>query len=313
MDAHLGGFFMSEIYQRYEKPVLNIDQQLELLVKQGLLVKNPKRVLHYLRFIGYHRLSGYFRTFQLQNTSEHIFKKGTTFDSIISLYIFDRKLRLLVMDAVERIEVAIRTTISSTMCEKYGPHWYLKPMLFKSSFNYKDLIKTIEYETGFNNRKKQNKSCGTYFKNYNKPYLPPVWIVAEALSVGAWSNIFSNLRSRKDRKQISDQYYLHYNIMSSWLQSFTYLRNLCAHHSRIWNRKFTVKPKVANKFKRHLQNNTGFYAQAAVLNVFLSVVADGSRWQYRLLDLLDNNPDIQLEKMGFFKNWNNDPFWRILK
>jgi len=138
---------MSEIYQRYEKPVLNIDQQLELLVKQGLLVKNPKRVLHYLRFIGYHRLSGYFRTFQLQNTSEHIFKKGTTFDSIISLYIFDRKLRLLVMDAVERIEVAVRTTISSTMCEKYGPHWYLKPMLFKSSFNHPGCIHLLIFET----------------------------------------------------------------------------------------------------------------------------------------------------------------------
>ena len=77
--------------------------------------------------------------------------------------------------------------------------------------------------------------------------------------------------------------------------------------------KFTVTPKVANKFKEHFQNNTGFYAQAAVLNVFLSVIADGSRWQYRLLDLFNNSPDIQLEKMGFFKNWLNDPFWRILK
>jgi len=168
------GFFMSKIYQPYEKTVLNIDQQLELLVKQGLIVKNPKRVLHYLRFISYHLLSGYFRTFQLQNTSEYIFKKGTTFDSIISLYIFDRKLRLLVMDAVERIEVAVRTTISSTMCEKYGPHWYLKPMLFKSSFNHQGLIETIERETGFNNPKKQNKSCGNYFKNYSKPHLPLV-------------------------------------------------------------------------------------------------------------------------------------------
>ena len=168
------GFFMSEIYQHYEKTVLNIDQQLELLIKQGLIVKNPKRILHYLRFIGYHRLSGYFRTFQLQNTSERIFKNGTTFDSIISLYIFDRKLRVLVMDAVERIEVAVRTTISYTMCERYGPHWYLKPMLFKSRFNHKGLINKIERETGFDNKKKQNKSCSNYFKNYNNPYLPPV-------------------------------------------------------------------------------------------------------------------------------------------
>jgi hypothetical protein len=63
-----------------------------------------------------------------------------------------------------------------------------------------------------------------------------------------------------------------------------------------------IKLDYAIKCKKHLQNNTGFYAQAAVLNIFLSVIADGSRWQYRLLDILDNNPDIQLEKMGFFKN-----------
>lgn len=134
---------MSKDYQFYEKPALNIDQQLEILIKQGLIVKNPERVLHYLRFIGFHRLSGYFRTFQIQNTPEHIFKNGTTFDSIISIYIFDRKLRLLIMDAVERIEVAVRTTISSTMGEKYGSHWYLEQVLFKSKFNHKDLIKTI--------------------------------------------------------------------------------------------------------------------------------------------------------------------------
>jgi len=96
--------------------------------------------------------------------------------------------------------------------------------------------------------------------------------------------------------------------MSSWLHSFTYLRNLCAHHSRLWNRKFTVKPKVANKLKKHFQNNASFYAQAAVLNVFLSVIADGSRWQCRLLDLLTIIPIYSLEKMGFFKNWHNDPF-----
>ena len=215
------------------------------------------------------------------------------------------------MDAVERIEVALRATISHTMCEKHGAHWYLKGELFKTNFNHNDLIRKIERETGYRNLKKQNDSCKKYFKTYKDPPLPPSWIMAEVLPIGTWSYIFRNLRSRKDRREISDQFGLHFNILSSWLHSFTYLRNLCAHHSRLWNRKFTVKPLIAKKFKNHLKNNTTFYAQAVVLNVFLSVIADGTRWQYRLLDLLINNQNLPIESMGFYKNWHKDPFWRI--
>lgn len=302
---------MSGTSQFYQQPPLTIEQQLQVLIRRGLVIKNPHRVRHYLRFIGYYRLSGYFRSFQVPGHPDHIFKKHTTFDSILQLYIFDRKLRLLVMDAVERIEVAVRATISNTMSEKHGAHWYLKSELFKTNFNHDDFLKKVEHETGYKNPKKQNDSCQHYFKRYKKPPLPPSWIVAEVLSIGTWSNIFRNLRSHKDRKKISDQYYLHFNIMTSWLHSFTYLRNLCAHHSRLWNRKFTVKPIIAKKFKKHLENNTSFYAQAAVLNVFLSVIADGSRWQYRLLDLLRNHQNIAIERMGFIENWYKDPFWRI--
>ena len=141
LDAHLGGFFMSDTSRFYQKPPLNIDQQLEALIHRGLVVENPDRVRHYLRFIGYYRLSGYFRSFQIPGHPDHFFKKHTTFDSVLQLYIFDRKLRLLVMDAVERIEVAVRATISNTMSEQYGAHWYLKSELFKTNFNHDDLLK----------------------------------------------------------------------------------------------------------------------------------------------------------------------------
>ena len=308
---NLVGFFMSRIHRRYDKPVLNIEEQLELLNHRGLVVTNPDRARHYLRFIGYYRFAGYFPPFLIPRHPDRIFKENVTFDLILEVYVFDRKLRLLAMDAVERIEVAIRTTISQAMGEKYGPHWYLKSELFKTNFNHKDLIEKIELETGYRKFKKQNDSTKEYFKTYKKPYLPPGWVIAEVLPIGTWSYIFRNLRARKDRKKIGDQYGLHFNILSSWLHSFTYLRNLCAHHSRLWNRKFTVKPVIAKKFKDHLSDNATFYAQAVVLNVFLSVIADGSRWQYRLLDLLKSNQNIPVERMGFHKNWHEDPFWRI--
>ncbi|WP_446011931.1 Abi family protein [Candidatus Electrothrix sp.] len=99
--------------------------------------------------------------------------------------------------------------------------------------------------------------------------------------------------------------------MISWLHSFTYLRNLCAHHSRLWNRTFTVRPKVFKKYRKHFCNNYKLYAQMAVLNVFLNVIADGSGWQQRLSDLIDQNKGIPIQDMGFHTGWSSDPFWGI--
>jgi len=299
------------VSSQFKKPSLTLNQQLALLKNRGLIIDKPERVIHYLRFIGYYRLSGYFRTFQILNDPNHIFKNGTTFDSVLNVYIFDRRLRLLVMDAVERVEVAMRSTISNTMCEKYGPHWYMEPRLFHDTSKHNKLITAIEDGTGYMNPKKQNDFCKHYYTKYNDPHLPPSWMVAEVLPIGVWSSAYDNLKYRDDQKKISNFYGLHYIIMISWLHSFTYLRNLCAHHSRLWNRKFTIKPKIAKQYEKYLQPNDSFYANAAVLNVFLYVIADGSRWTYRLYDLLNNNNHIPIHEMGFPTKWSDDSFWRI--
>ncbi|WLE98110.1 MAG: Abi family protein [Candidatus Electrothrix communis] len=266
---------------------LNPHEQISLLRKRGLVLPNPERTLHYLKFIGYYRLSGYFPPF-LDSSGK--FQKNTSFDQVLNYYIFDRKLRLLVMDAVERIEVAVRTTISNTLCVQHDEYWYQNSALFIHGYNHHQLLKIV--------REKTNT-------------FPPSWKVAEELSFGVWSKIFSNLKSRELQKEICKPYSIDYTIMTSWLRSFTYLRNLCAHHERLWNRTFTVKPKVLKKYRKHFINNSKFYSQAAVLNVFLDVIADGSGWQQRLSDLIDQNKEIPLQNMGFHSGWSSDPFWGI--
>jgi len=301
---------MSGVRKPYNKSVLTIDEQLKTLFARGLQIPDPRRVQHYLRYIGYYRFSGYFPTFLAHD--QYRFQDDVKFDSILDLYVFDRKLRLLVMDAVERIEVAVRSLFSNFMCEKYGAHWYLKRQLFKADFKHHVFIGKVEYETGYRNHKKRDYYCRRYFETYSNPYLPPSWVIAEALSIGTWSHLFSKLRSRKDRKNLGDQLGLHFKVLTSWLHSLTYLRNLCAHHSRLWNRTFTVKPMVAKKFKEQLRNNASFSAQASVLNLFLVVIADGTRWQNRLFNLLEENQNISIKEMGFSDKWYEDPFWRII-
>jgi len=136
------GIFMSEKDQQkiYNKPALNEKEQLELLLSRGLVVSNHQRARHYLQFIGYYRLSGYALFYQDRHS--HNFYPNTNFDDILNLYIFDRELRLLVMDAVERIEVAIRACISNSLSLKHGSHWFLKPELFIPSYRH-DLLAAL--------------------------------------------------------------------------------------------------------------------------------------------------------------------------
>jgi abortive infection bacteriophage resistance protein len=100
---------VSETKEVFNKPPLDLDPLIELLKKRGLNIDNIETAKYYLKFIGYYRLSAYFLSFQdaTNSNSHHQFKQGTTFDDVLNLYIFDRKLRLLVLDAIERIEVAM--------------------------------------------------------------------------------------------------------------------------------------------------------------------------------------------------------------
>lgn len=309
------GFFMSEIQKKtFDKPALSLDDQVTLLRSRGLIIPDETRIQHYLRFIGYYRLSGYALPFQENDVpgTLHTFKDGTSFDDILDCYIFDRELRLLVMDAIERIEVATRTVISDVMSERHGSHWFMDGRLFVDRYNHEGLLNRIKEETYFNRGKKHHlEFINHYYDNYDSPELPPSWMIAEVLSLGTWSIIFDHIKSRDDQREICKHFGIHHSIMRSWLHSLTYLRNLCAHHARIWNRCFTFKPAVMNAYSKQLERNDTFYAQAVVLHMFMDAIAKGSHWQHRLAELLKKHHKIDAARMGFPVDWQKDEFWRL--
>lgn len=297
----------------FDKPALNIDQQVDLLTNRGLNIPNPDRLHHYLHFIGYYRLSGYCRYFQITEDENHVFRPGTTFDNVLDLYIFDRELRLLIMDAIERIEVAVRSCITNEMGVPYGPHWFMNRRYFCDGAKHRSMLTKMREATANHNR--QEGFLQTYYANYDEPDLPPTWMVAEVMSIGTWSHLFSNLMNR-DKRRISGHFGLSPRVMSSWLHSLTYTRNLCAHHSRTWNREFSIQPMIARDYELQLRindqdNNHRFYAQAVVLYKFMYVIADGSNWQHRLSELFDKNPTVPIAEMGFPEDWKEDSFWQM--
>jgi len=98
--------------QHYDKPALNENDLIERYIERGLIITDRNRAARYLRHIGYYRLSPYTIPFQADRTT-HSFRPDTTFDDIFSIHVFDRQLRLLTMDALERVEVAVRSLNSS--------------------------------------------------------------------------------------------------------------------------------------------------------------------------------------------------------
>ncbi|HEY3913711.1 MAG TPA: Abi family protein [Verrucomicrobiae bacterium] len=301
----------------YTKPSFSHDQHLELLKKRGLIIANPALVIHYLNFIGYYRLSGYALPFQIPDkdlsTSPHTFRPGTTFEMILDLYIFDRELRLTVMDAIERIEVAVRASISNSMCQKYGPHWFVDKARFHPRFDHNEFLAELRDELKLDSNGELPKTKDVflrhYFEKYNHPEHPPSWMVSEILTFGKWSILYQSIRPREDQAAIADTFNLHYKIFSSWLHSITYLRNLCAHHSRLWNRHFAIPPAIMNDYRTHMDPNDRFCAQAAMLHILMQKISPESKWPKRLHTLMESHPSVPIKSMSFKENWQNDPFW----
>lgn len=294
----------------YSKPALSISEQIELLESRGLIISNKSYAQHFLQFISYYRLSGYTIVFEkrINGKRNHQFKNGTTFEDIINLYNFDRHLRMLVMDAMERIEVAVRAQICLTMALTYkDSHWYLRQDLFKSEFGHDSFLQKCKLEQ----EKSKERFVLHYKENYNSPASVPCWMMIELLPMGTWSRVYKDLVNRADKKQISDTFKLSPRELQSWLHCLTYIRNLCAHHARLWNRRFTVSPMTSTLYPHYFSPNTTFAAQAAMMHIILKVISPDSKWTVRLLDLFKNHLFIEPRIMGFPERWVEDEFWGL--
>ena len=335
----------------YEKPWTSFEEQLEILKKRGLSITDESKALGALKRIGYYRLSGYWYPFKKRSDSccdlmnpinikvqqqklkkekvEKIvldaFLKGATFENAVKLYVFDKKLRLLVLDAVERIEIALRTDISHTLGE-LDRFAYLEANHLSNDFTQK-----IDNKTGVSSHmtwvqshaKLINRSKDEFMKSYKTKYgLPvPIWIACEVWDFGTLSKLFSGLKPEHQIK-IARKYGISDGaVFGSWLKSLNYLRNVCAYHSRLWNRNIVDQPKKppegdAPLFECAWQNG---HTQARVFlllyitQFLLTKINPSSSWWTRLVALIDKDfpnldkLNIDLKSMGEIEGWRD---WR---
>lgn len=305
-DANHGGLFFMRKPNSYNKSALSPETLLKNLKNQGLIITDYQHAFNCLKTVSYHRLTYYFEPFMLHPHGQQKFKLQTAYEEIWRLYEFDRELRLLVSDALERIEVAFRTAISDSMSIQYNPHWYMKSEHFKNQkiyYQFKNQINEIcEREKQF--------AMKHYFDKYDYPQLPPSWIIIEHLSFGSCTSAFRNLKLLSDRKAICKIFGYHPTAIASWIDALRYTRNLCAHHARLWNRWFIISPKLSYLYGKNFDKENTFYEQAIIIQKLLSSVSSHSQWKKKLHTLFENNPSVPIEQMGFQKNWKTDSFWQ---
>lgn len=288
----------------YLKQALSFPDQLAQLQQRGLVVADPDRALQWLQRVSYYRLSAYFLPFK----DGEIFRPGTEFNDVAGLYIFDRKLRLLILDAIERIEVALRTAITYEIGHAYGPFGHTDPANFAPRFDHAKFMAELGTEE---HRAKETFASHFRRKYTTEPHLP-VWMASELLSFGTVSMLYGALTPSIKRK-IASEYGVPDIHFASWLHALSYVRNVCAHHKRLWNRQLRIRPQLPSRslaWPHAVSDNGSLYCIMVVLQHMLKVVSPRCQWRTRIFELFDMHPSVPLDAMKFPSDWRSKALWR---
>ena len=266
------------------------------------------RAERYLSHLNYYRFAAYCLPFE-QTHFPHKFMPGTSFETVLEHYIFDRELRLLVMDAIERVEVSLRTSWAYHLSHAYGPHGHLNPDIFKSRWSHENNV--------FRLKESVNRSSEVFIRHFRQydEQLPPLWAICEIMTLGQLSQWYGNLRHSRDRNAIAHVYGLDEVNLTSFLHHLSTVRNHCAHHARLWNREFTIAWKLPKKKPARLapvfnrEDGKRLYNTLVMLAYLMDTINPNS-WKERLMALFTKHPVVSQLPMGFPEDWRTRALWR---
>jgi len=299
----------------FNKPPTTFADQIGRLESRGLAIPNRPSAEFFLSQLNYYRLAAYCLPFEQDHTS-HRFKANVSFDDVLNLYVFDRELRLLLLDAIERIEVSLRTQLAYHLSHIHKTsHPHLKPELFFNPVAYGISISKLANDV----RMSREEFVKHLTRKYEEP-LPPIWAVVELMTMGQLSKWFANVRARHDRQAICKIYGLDEKVVVSFCEHLSLLRNHCAHHARLWNRDFTKTMMLPRKGDMDLITSLfvladsdrrlrKLYNSFVMLAYLMNIICGENHWKDRLIKLFDQY-HIDTGKMGFPDDWRSRPMWR---
>ena len=294
----------------YSKPYKTAKDLVRLLQSRGLVINDETRAENYLRHIGYYRLSAYMLPHLDFPKNKHIFKVNTSFQSILNLYKFDKKLRLLIFNEIEKIEIAVRSSIVNNACEYFNdPYWITNSKYFIYPDKFAKTISLIDKEL-----EHSKEDFIIHFKTKYSNTYPPAWILAEILPLGVLTGIYYNIKEISIKKKIANEFGLQVKPFESWMTIVTLTRNACCHHSRVWNKQNTMLAMEPIHITRPwitLQTDRlRIYFNLCIIKWFLDCISPNNTLRDKICKLLAEYPCIDISAMGFPADWLKEELWK---
>lgn len=297
----------------YTKNALTIDQQIDQLKQRGLTIDED--AFHFLSHISYYHLAGYWWPMQKEPKEDHLFKENSKLSDVIALYNFDRELRVVIFDAIEKIEISLRTKLIYHLSHEYGPWWFQNLEIFQ---NVPEAVKTLAV---FEEELERSKDI--FIKEHKKKHkddgrFPPSWKILELTSFGALSRIYGNLKNTVTSKDTiaKELGTVNHTFLPSWLQSIAQIRNYCAHHSRLWNKNLPGRPKLLsappNRWIKDVPVEREWhmlYIHLCCIKYILNIVQPQNHFTEQLVSLFEKYPGVDPNALGMKKGWSAEPLW----
>ena len=289
-----------------------------------MLFKDETTAKEVLKNVSYYRLKGYWWDMQ-SDKIQHVFAPNSYFEDVLEKYEFDRELRLVLFYAIEIIEIALRTKMIYHLSQAYGGLWYLNPALFENKDLFRQQSRELQEEFARSGEifvkdfKQKHPTTSDNPKIWESPEHPDAWLILEVATFGNLSKMYKNLKHQLPQKSIiANEFGLNlHNELSSWLEAVSFLRNIVAHHSRVWSRTM-VKTPMRVSTPRHpwlqislstYQAKRPFYVISAMLYL-CNAVQNENLFKVKILDLFAKYPDIPLYKLGFCNQWQKEDIWQ---
>lgn len=297
---------------RYTKQAISIEEQINTLKSRGLIVDDVIQAQKALDIISYFRLADYWKFMEIDHHT-HNFKFNSHFSQILDCYYFDKELKSLLFSAIQTIEVAVRTKIIKHFTPTFGAFWIMDANFATNVEFFNSNLEHIHKEV----KRSREEFIKEHFLKYSEPNLPPAWKTLEVISFGTLSKLFSNFKDATTKHNVAHEFGLnHHKFLKSWLESLVALRNYCAHHSRIWNRKFPFMPQTPRRMTNKWITDFSFrqeslYPQLCCIAYWLNSIYPANSFAKDIKTLLSNYPTVPPRLMGFPLKWEDEPLWNL--
>ena len=285
---------MGELKQH--QPSMTIDEQIENLKEIGLLIENEVYAKRILNDISYFRLVKAYGL-NLKSKNEN-YDGSVTFEQIVELYLFNANFRQILFPKIEQIEINVRCRVSNYFAERYGVLGYLQKNNFSNEEYYDIFLSDIEEELRRNARA---PFVQNFQNNYEGGQLP-IYALVEVFSFGTLSKFYKNMLN-SDKKAVAKTFGVGYTYLESWLESISYVRNICAHYGRLYNAKLSKTPMLYKEYSEAGIGNNRFFG---VLLCMRSILKEDSHWNIfvdQIEMLFEKYEKVDIKTMGFTKEW----------